>query len=222
MNNIFSEVADNYDFMNDVLSFGLHRIWKKQFVNLVKFKNEDVILDLAAGSGDISKLIKMKNPALNEIFISDINKDMLGKAQKKLVNDSVKLICHSAEKIPFKVKTFDVVTVAFGIRNFSDIEKSLHEIYRVLKMNGKFMCLEFSSFNRKSLRLFFKIYCGIIPIMGKYFANNARAYKYLVESINAFPNQIIFSKMLKTVGFKNIECFDLLDGIASIHICEKV
>ena len=222
VNSIFSQVADNYDLMNDVLSLGLHRIWKKQFVNFVNFKDSDVVLDLAGGSGDITSLIKESNPKLDRIFVSDINKHMLGKAKRKLENKNVKIVCHSAEKIPFRDNQFNYVLVAFGIRNFSDIELSLEEIYRILKNNGKFMCLEFSKINRKSLRFFFKIYCDIIPYMGKYVANNQKAYKYLVDSINAFPNQVIFSKMLNKKGFKRIECFDLLDGLASIHIGEKI
>ena len=222
VNEIFSDVSNSYDYMNDILSFGLHRVWKKQFVNLVKFKKNNRILDLAGGSGDIAKLITDSNPEIKKIFVSDINKKMLTKAQQKLSHTNIKILCHRAEQIPFKSEQLDFVLVAFGVRNFDSIELSLGEIYRVLKKNGKFMCLEFSSLNRKSLRLFFKFYCGIIPLMGKYFAKNEFAYKYLVESIEAFPNQIIFSKILKQAGFKNIECFDLLDGIASIHIGEKV
>ena len=121
VNSIFSQVADNYDLMNDVLSLGLHRIWKKQFVNFVSFKDSDVVLDIAGGSGDITSLIKESNPKLDTIFVSDINKHMLGKAKRKLENKNVKIVCHSAEKIPFKDNQFNYVLVAFGIRNFSDI-----------------------------------------------------------------------------------------------------
>ena len=122
--------------------------------------------------------------------------------------------------MPFKKNKFDIVTVSFGLRNFSDIDQSLKEIKRIIKKGGKFYCLEFSEINNRSLRTLFNIYSKIIPFYGKIILNNKEAYSYLIQSIKEFPNQILLTKKLLKVGFKNIEVIDILDGVASIHICE--
>ncbi len=205
--------------MNDLMSFGLHRVWKQEFVNLIDIDNRSVLLDLASGSGDIIKLIRKNYDCLCIGYDANIN--MIKQAQKKIDFDNVFFVNGLAEKIPFKKECFDAVTVSFGLRNFSDIQQSLKEIKRVLKKGRKFYCLEFSHVNNVFLNKIFKIYSHIIPFYGKVFLNNEEAYSYLVESIKRFPNQIELTKKLIKTGFKNIEVIDILDGIASIHISES-
>ena len=217
---VFSSVSIKYDFMNDLMSIGMHRLWKDNLIDLMKINNNDHILDLAGGSGDISERILKKN-SNTKVILYDRSKEMIAIAKKKINNKQVKFICDIAEQMPFDSKSFNIIVTSFGLRNFSDIKKSMEEIHRTLKQGGKFYCLEFSKVNSKSLRFLFNAYCKLIPKLGNFFANDQEAYEYLIESIKCFPNQIEISKKLRNVGFKNIECFDLLDGVASIHIGEK-
>ena len=216
VDDIFSEIPEGYDFMNDIMSIGLHRLWKDEFVNLMNLKKEQIILDVASGSGDLIKLIKRKYDCTCIGYDSSIN--MLKKSQQKINFNNVFLINGRAEKMPFKSIYFDAVTVSFGIRNFTDMDKSLSEIKRVLKKKGKLYCLEFSQINNFYLRKFFHLYSRIIPFYGRIFLNNESAYSYLIESIEKFPNQIQLTKKFMKAGFKDIEVIDILDGIASIHI----
>ena len=146
--------------------------------------------------------------------------NMIEEARKKINEDKVYFFNGRAEFLPFRNKTFDAITVSFGLRNFSNINQSLKEIKRVIKNKGKFYCLEFSEVNNKIFRNFFHLYSRLIPYYGKFFLNNKNAYSYLIESIEEFPNQIQLTKKLLNSGFKNIEVIDVLDGIASIHIAE--
>ena len=177
-------------------------------------------MDLAGGSGDLSKLIKDKYPDSRCVLV-DANPDMIIQAKKKLKKYDLSYICSVSEKLPFKKKEFDYVLLAFGLRNFSDIKKSLNEVYRTLNTNGKFICLEFSQVNKKILRNLVDIYFSLIPKLGRVIAKNEPAYEYLVESIKIFPNQMELTKIFNSVGFNDVECFDILDGIASIHIGKK-
>ena len=204
--------------MNDIMSFGFHRLWKKELVELLNPSQESLVLDLAAGSGDITKLIKKKNC---DCIAYDENIDMLNEAKKKLANYQVGFVNGTAENLPFQNNSFDFVITSFGIRNFSDMETALTEINRILKKKGKFLCLEFSEVNNPVLRKAVKLYYKVIPRYGKFFANNKLAYSYLIKSIEEFPNQIQFTKKLKKTHFKNIKVIDILDGVASIHISEK-
>ena len=215
---IFSGVSDKYDLMNDIMSFGLHRTWKQELIRKIKINKQDVILDLATGSGDLLELIMKKSNCICVGY--DSNKKMIMQAKKKLKKQKVFYINGLAERIPFKKNTFDIVTLSFGLRNFTDIPKSLVEIKRVLKKEGKFYCLEFSEINNKSFRKIFHFYSKLIPLYGKLISNNEEAYSYLIQSIKEFPNQIQLTKKLLKAGFRQIEVFDILDGIASIHVCE--
>jgi len=216
---IFSKVSSKYDLMNDVMSLGLHRTWKSYFVDLIEINSKSNILDLASGSGDIIKLLKKKTSA--NFFSLDANKEMQAQAKKKINHKNVKFINAFAEKLPFENKYFDVVTVSFGMRNFSNIKKSLSEVFRVLKDSGTFYCLEFSQINNKILNNFYQLYSKIIPTYGGIIASDSESYKYLIKSIESFPNQIELSKKMKGAGFKKIEVFDIIDGLASIHIARK-
>ena len=177
------------------------------------------LLDLATGSGDLLKFAENNSSCFCVGFDSNIK--MIRQAQKKIHAENVSFVNGRAEEIPFRNQSFDAVTVSFGLRNFSDIDKSLGEIKRVLKKGKKFYCLEFSQINGRVLRKLFNVYSKIIPIYGKLFLGNKGAYSYLIDSIKRFPNQIELTKKLVASGFKNIEVIDILDGIAAIHISES-
>ena len=214
---IFSNVADNYDLMNDLMSFGLHKSWKEKLVSLIDVEDQSYVLDLASGSGDLTVLLK--NRVDCNCLIYDSNIKMLQKAKKKVKN--AQIICGYAENLPFKKESFDYVMVAFGLRNFSDLDQSLREVWRVLKRNGIFLCLEFSEINNFFIRDLFNIYGKIIPRYAGFFLNQKMAYNYLIESIKQFPNQAELSGKLKRHRYSNIKVIDIIDGLASIHIAQK-
>ncbi len=219
VNQVFSSVSMTYDFMNDLMSFGLHRTWKEKVVSLLEIYKDSLVLDLASGSGDISKKIKEKCDC--KCIALDANMEMLEIAKKR--NDSFEpfYIYGNAENLPFKKSIFDYVVVSFGLRNFNDIPKSLRQIHRVLKSNGTFICLEFSEVNNPIFRKVIMTYFKAIPRLGQLFADNKFAYDYLVESILNFPNQIQLTKKLTQAGFQTIQVIDIIDGVASIHISKK-
>jgi len=190
---IFSNVADNYDLMNDLMSFGLHRTWKKKMVSLMKVNKKSTVLDLASGSGDLARLVKKKSKC--KCIVYDANKKMLEKAKKK-IEDGI-FITGKAENLPFKNNTFDYVLVGFGLRNFYDLNKALIETKRVLKKGGFLISLEFSEINNNLLRKLFYFYVKIIPKYAGLLLNKELAYNYLIETIKQFPNQIELSKKLK-------------------------
>ena len=218
---VFSDVSTSYDLMNDIMSFGFHRLWKNIIFDFIPKNEKGNFMDLAGGSGDITKLIK-KNFPLNDCVLVDNNKEMIVQAKKKLQNYNIDYVLASSEKLPFNKESFDNVITSFGLRNFYNMELSLIEIERCLKKSVRFFCLEFSEINSKSLRFIFNKYYDIIPNLGKLFAKNEFAYKYLIDSIRAFPNQIELTQKFIKTGFKNVECYDLFDGLASIHIGKKI
>ena len=218
--NVFNDVYENYDLMNDIMSIGMHRLWKSQVFELINPNSNDKFMDLAGGSGDLSKIIKKKYNN-SQCILVDSNKNMIDKAKKKLSHTNVTYVNAKAERLPFANNEFDFILCAFGLRNFFDINEALLQIYRTLKPEGQFICLEFSKVNRKLFRIGFELYCKIIPKLGQFFAKNKTAYDYLVESIKIFPNQVALTKILKKSGFKTVQCYDLMDGIASIHIGKK-
>lgn len=217
---VFNDVYENYDLMNDIMSIGMHRLWKSQVFELINPNSNDKFMDLAGGSGDLSKIIK-KRYINSQCILVDSNKNMIDKAKKKLSHTNVTYVNAKAERLPFANNEFDFILCAFGLRNFFDINAALLQIYRTLKPEGQFICLEFSKVNRKLFRIGFELYCKIIPRLGQFFAKNKTAYDYLVESIKIFPNQVALTKILQQSGFKTVQCYDLMDGIASIHIGKK-
>ena len=219
---VFTSVAKNYDVMNDAMSFGMHRLWKKILVELASIGEDDFILDIASGTGDISKLISKEYPNSN-IFMSDINYEMLDEGRNRAIDESFSRNCHfcqlSGEELPFKDNTFDVITVGFGLRNFTDKEKGLKEMKRCLKKNGKLLVLEFS---KPINPVFSKIYdwysFNVLPKLGFLLANDSDSYQYLAESIRMHPDQDKLKNMMLTVGLNNCKFFNLLNGIVAIHI----
>ena len=219
---VFTSVAKNYDVMNDAMSFGMHRLWKKILVELASIGEDDFILDIASGTGDISKLISKEYPNTS-IFMSDINYEMLDEGRNRAIDESFNRNCHfcqlSGEELPFKDNTFDVITVGFGLRNFTDKEKGLKEMKRCLKKNGKLLVLEFS---KPINPVFSKIYdwysFNVLPKLGSLLANDSDSYQYLAESIRMHPDQDKLKNMMQTVGLNNCKFFNLLNGIVAIHI----
>ncbi|HJD63965.1 MAG TPA: bifunctional demethylmenaquinone methyltransferase/2-methoxy-6-polyprenyl-1,4-benzoquinol methylase UbiE [Rickettsia endosymbiont of Sericostoma sp.] len=221
---IFSSVANEYDVMNDLMSLGIHRLWKDQFVRQIPNLASN-ILDVASGTGDIAfRIIKRakEQNILPQVTLCDINLDMLTIARNKAVDSNIlhglEYVVADAEKLPFPDNSFDCYTIAFGIRNVSKIDNALKEAYRVLKPKGKFLCLEFSKMQYEGLKQLYQFYSfNIIPKIGKIVANNEAAYQYLVESISLFPDQENFAIMLKDAGFSDVSYKNLHLGIAAIH-----
>ncbi|MGI4753499.1 MAG: bifunctional demethylmenaquinone methyltransferase/2-methoxy-6-polyprenyl-1,4-benzoquinol methylase UbiE [Janthinobacterium lividum] len=229
VNSVFSNVADKYDLMNDLMSFGMHRLWKDEFIRQVLNLNSN-ILDVASGSGDIALKLakKAKDRGSNiSLTLSDINEEMLKQAKKKSIDlnlfQNLKFTVASAEELPFPDNSFDYYTIAFGIRNVPDINKALKEAYRVLKPMGKFVCLEFSKVKESLLQDFYKFYSfNVIPKIGQIITGNKGAYDYLVESIDLFPSQDEFRIMIKEAGFEEINYKNLSGGIVAIHSAYKL
>ncbi|WP_342226513.1 bifunctional demethylmenaquinone methyltransferase/2-methoxy-6-polyprenyl-1,4-benzoquinol methylase UbiE [Rickettsia endosymbiont of Urophora cardui] len=229
VNSVFSNVADKYDLMNDLMSFGMHRVWKDEFIRQIPNLNSN-ILDVASGSGDIAlKLAKKARDRGSNISLtlSDINEEMLRQAKKKSIDlnllQNLKFTVATAEELPFPDNSFDYYTIAFGIRNVPDINKALKEAYRVLKPMGKFICLEFSKVKESLWQDFYKFYSfNVIPKIGQIITGNKEAYDYLVESIDLFPSQDEFRIMIKEAGFEEINYKNLSGGIVAIHSTYKL
>ena len=225
INKIFKSVANNYDLMNDLMSFGLHRNWKKKFVDLIKFNSKkNVILDLGCGTGDIFYEI-IKKTSINSNYLGclvDPNIEMMNYGIKKLKSKNLVWLASYGEKLPFKNNSFDLVTMSFSLRNVDNIKITLNEINRVLKKDGQFLCLEFGKIKNLAINSIYKIYSdSFIPELGKKITGNKKAYKYLVESIKRFPSQEEICKILKLRKFYNIDYYNLNFGIAVIYSCRK-
>lgn len=223
---IFSGVAKKYDLMNDLMSGGVHRIWKNKMIQQVDFTKPIKVIDLAGGTGDIAFRIAKKARTENikyEIDVVDINQEMLDVGKERSVDlnlfSDLTFTCADGEKLPFADESFDFFTISFGIRNFTDISAGLSEAYRVLKPGGKFICLEFSKVNDYFLQKIYDTYSfKIIPKIGEVILKDRQSYQYLVESIRKFPDQDKFKKMIEDVGFKNASYQNLSFGAAAIHV----
>lgn len=226
---IFSGVAKKYDLMNDLMSAGIHRVWKNKMIEEINFSKDLKAIDLAGGTGDIAFRIVKKSREKNvecEIEVVDINQEMLDVGQERAVDlnlfSNLKFTCADGEKLPFEDNSFDVFTISFGIRNFTNIDAGLAEAYRVLKPGGKFLCLEFSKVNDYFLQKIYDTYSfKIIPKVGEIVLKDRESYQYLVESIRKFPNQDDFKKMIDSAGFKNSSYKNLSFGAAAIHMGYK-
>lgn len=223
---VFDSVANRYDIMNDIMSLGVHRLWKEKMVSSVHFKKNSKILDIAGGTGDIAIRIAKGEPSA-QITVCDINQNMLDKGRDKAINSNqlnFNWVCANAESLPFEDSEFDYYTVAFGIRNFSDRKKALSEAYRVLKPDGKFICLEFAPihYQNEIFTKFYDLYSfKVIPKIGSIVAKDKGSYEYLVRSIREFPTQTNFKMEIEEVGFKNVEFYNMSYGIVALHIGTK-
>jgi len=214
---VFSEVAFNYDLMNDVMSFGAHRLWKRIFIDLVNPLSSDKIIDVGSGSGDLVLEIQKKN-INTKIDIIDLNKKMLEEGKKRIKKGIVKFYQQNAENLSFTNNTYDKYLISFCLRNITDIDQSFREAFRIIKPGGKYYCLEFSKPNSFLISNIYSYYkSNLIPFFGKTFSNNRNAYNYLNESIDMFPNQEDLKKRIESAGFKSVKFTNLFDGIVSIH-----
>lgn len=235
VNEVFNKVASNYDIMNDFMSLGVHRLWKDEFVSdMGTFASPSLsFLDVAGGTGDISFRIHEKLKKDLKIFmksdckitVSDINAGMLsvGKERASKLNYEMDWVEANAEELPFADGLFDYYTIAFGIRNVPDRAKALKEAKRVLKRGGRFMCLEFSKVNNVLIDSVYALYSKYyIPEIGGIIAGDKPAYQYLVESIERFPTQEDFAKMISEAGFSYVNHRDLTFGVVAIHSGIKI
>ena len=220
---VFDKVYNKYDLMNDIMSLGTHRIWKKNLVSWINPKKNNKIIDVASGTGDIAKLCSENTNNSCEIVCVEPNEKMLQQGKNKLRNfNNITWKMSSAEYLPFEDETFDYYAISFGIRNVLNFDKSLNEAYRVLKNGGRFFCLEFSKVENEILKIIYKQYSKLIPSVGKFVAGDDMPYKYLVESIEKFYNQEEFSDKLLNAGFAKVNYRNLTSGIAAIHSGWKI
>tara|TARA_Y100001970_G_scaffold171760_1_gene209991 strand:- start:5189 stop:5917 length:729 start_codon:yes stop_codon:yes gene_type:complete len=214
---VFSDVALNYDLMNDVMSLGTHRLWKTTFIDLVNPFKQDRIIDVGSGSGDLVLEIQKKH-FNTKIDVVDLNADMLKEGKKRIKKGNVKFYLQNAENLSFDNNTYDKYLISFCLRNITNIDNSLREAYRILKPGGQYYCLEFNEPTSIPLSKIYSFYkSNFIPFFGKIFSNNQKAYNYLNESIDMFPNQEILKNKIEKAGFKSVKYLNLFDGIVSIH-----
>jgi demethylmenaquinone methyltransferase/2-methoxy-6-polyprenyl-1,4-benzoquinol methylase len=219
---VFSSVASKYDLMNDLMSFGVHRLWKRHFAAISGVRAGDRVLDLAGGTGDIAALLAPLVGANGEIVIGDINAAMLTVGRDRLTDrglvKGVRYAQLNAEALPFPDRSFDAVTIAFGLRNVTDKQRALGEMHRVLKIGGKALILEFSQVRQDWLKPLYDFHSfQVLPRLGRLFAQDADSYRYLAESIRKHPNQETLRAMMDTAGFAKTEVRNLTAGIVAIH-----
>ena len=220
---VFNRVFNKYDIMNDLMSLGIHRLWKKRLIEWMNPKKDDRLIDMAAGTGDIANafLSRIKNQGY--VSCVDPNKLMIEQGRKKLKYlNNIQWHVSSAENLPFKDNIFDIYSVSFGVRNFSDTQKALREAHRVLKSGGRFICLEFSKVENEILNKVYKTYSKTIPFIGKYIVGDSEPYDYLIKTIDEFYDQESFKKIILDNGFNNVEYRNLSGGIVAIHSAWKI
>jgi len=221
--NVFDKVYSQYDLMNDFMSLGIHRIWKKNLLNMMNPHDNQNLIDVACGTGDVAKLFLNFVNKSSKITCVDPNKGMLKKGQEKLKDfKNLKWINASAENLPVKDDSFDFYTISFGLRNTKNLNLALKEAYRVLKPGGRYLCLEFSKIQNSSLNFLYKNYSKIIPSIGKIVVGESEPYDYLVKSIEEFLSQEELLDLLKKNNFKECSYRNLSGGIVSIHSGWKI
>ena len=221
--NVFDQVFDKYDLMNDFMSLGVHRLWKKNLLNMINASPKQKLIDVACGTGDIAKLFLNNINKDVKITCVDPNKGMINKGKEKLKKfKNLNWIIAPAEKLPIKKDSFDFYTISFGLRNTKNLEKVLSEAYRVLKPGGRFICLEFSKIQNSNLNLIYKNYSKLIPSIGKFIVGKKEPYEYLVKSIQDFVSQDELILLMKKNKFKKCTYRNLSGGIVSIHSGWKI
>jgi len=223
VNSVFSKVHKKYDLMNDIMSFGVHRIWKEKFIDWMNPNVNSKLIDVASGTGDIAKIFSKRNNNFSKITCVEPNGEMLEVGKKNLKKlKNINWIKAQAEKLPLKDNIYDYYSISYGIRNVTDINKTLKEAYRVLKPGGRFMCLEFSTIDNEALNFLYKQYSKTIPLIGKYIVGDAQPYEYLVKSIDQFYNQNQMIELMNNNGFSNTEYRNLSNGVSAIHSGWKI
>ncbi len=222
----FNTVADKYDFMNTLLSFGIHHLWKRSSINIMDLESGDKIIDVCGGTGDLSLRASRNVGASGRVVLFDMNRAMMEQGRPKVDTspfpESILFVQGDAECISFKDNTFDAATVGFGVRNLTHLEAGLKEIYRILKPGGKFMCLEFSRPTMPVFRWLYDLYSFyIMPFLGQVIGGSRDAYTYLPESIRLFPSPDKLVEMLERIGFTDVTFKRQTNGIAVIHVGTK-
>ena len=220
---VFSNVASSYDIMNDLMSGGMHRLWKNHFVRKVRPQKNEAILDMAGGTGDIAFRMAPSGAA---ITVADINPEMLQVGKERAAKrgiDGLAWAEENAEALSFADKSFDAYTIAFGIRNVTDIPKALREAHRVLRYGGRFFCLEFSTTTWPGFKEAYDLYSHhLVPRIGGAVAKDEDSYRYLVESIRRFPDMQTFARMIEDAGFARVAVEPILGGAVAIHSGWKI
>jgi demethylmenaquinone methyltransferase/2-methoxy-6-polyprenyl-1,4-benzoquinol methylase len=219
---VFDSVADSYDIMNDVMSFGIHRLWKRFAVEQSGARAGQSVLDLAGGTGDVAALLSQKVGPGGEVVIGDINAQMLNVGRERLldrgITGNLRFVQVNAENLPFPAHSFDCITIAFGLRNVTDKQKALQSMFRVLKPGGRVLVLEFSEPVVPGLKTAYDLYSfRLLPLMGRLIAKDEKSYRYLAESIRMHPDQEQLKNMMQEVGFEDCEYFNLSGGIVALH-----
>lgn len=219
---VFHSVADQYDLMNDLMSLGIHRLWKKTAIDLLSVHKNQTILDLAGGTGDLSAKISKLVGINGKVFLSDINNSMLKMGRNRLIDlgliNNIEIIQADAEKLPFENNYFDRIIIGFGLRNVTNKDAALESMFRVLKPGGRLIILEFSKPVFPGLKPIYDAYSfKILPWLGKKILNDANSYQYLAESIRMHPDQTTLKNMMQTAGFENVDVHNLSGGIVAVH-----
>ena len=216
--NVFNQVYDRYDLMNDFMSLGIHRLWKKSLLSMMNPSSNQSLIDVACGTGDIAKLFLKHVNKSTQVTCVDPNNAMISKGKEKLSKfKNINWIISPAEKIPLQDNLFDFYTISFGLRNTANIDKALSEAYRVLKPGGRFLCLEFSKIQNTNLETLYKNYSKLIPSIGKFVVGEKQPYEYLIKSIEDFLNQEELIDAMVKNNFKKCTYRNLSGGIVSIH-----
>ena len=221
--NVFNQVYNKYDLMNDFMSMGVHRFWKKNLINMMSPKNNGKLIDVACGTGDVGKLFLDSTNKEAEIICVDPNEGMIDQGKQKLSNyKNIKWIISPAEKLPLEDNSFDYYTISFGLRNTKNLNKALSEAHRVLKPGGRYLCLEFSKIQNSNLNFIYKNYSKLIPIIGQFVVGDKEPYEYLIKSIEQFINQDELIELMEKNNFQKCSYRNLSGGIVSIHSGWKI
>ena len=221
--NVFNQVYNKYDLMNDFMSMGVHRYWKKSLINMMSPRINRKLIDVACGTGDIGKIFLETTNKEAQITCVDPNKGMISQGKEKLsMYKNIKWVISSAEKLPIVDNSFDYYTISFGLRNTKNLNKALSEAYRVLKPGGRYLCLEFSKIQNSNLDFIYKNYSKLIPIIGQFVVGEKEPYEYLIKSIEQFINQDELIELMEKNNFQKCSYRNLSGGIVSIHSGWKI
>jgi len=220
---VFDQVFDRYDLMNDFMSLGIHRLWKKSLINMMSPSVNKKLVDVACGTGDIGKLFLDKTDKKSNVTSVDPNKKMISQGKNKLSKyENIEWITAPAEKLPLSDNSFDYYSISFGLRNTKNLDQALSEAYRVLKPGGRYLCLEFSKIQNTNLNLIYKNYSKLIPMIGQFIVGEKEPYEYLVKSIEQFINQEELIDLMKKHRFQKCSYRNFSNGIVSIHSGWKI